>query len=197
MPRPVWNRVWVLLALGFGAMAAMAYGPPWNSPNDQACQSSLKRLAVGLLMYCQDYNDRFPPMAGPQPLERRVLPYLKDREVIRCPETGEAYLPNPALNYVGSASVKSPATTLLLRDAKPHRTDPAEPRWHLVNVDGHADVSATEPRMGPLAPDPPPARRLTRGQKLAAQLRALREQRKSIDAAIRRLEAERRKERRR
>ncbi|MCX6946110.1 MAG: hypothetical protein NT173_15325, partial [Opitutales bacterium] len=137
------RRLVALLALALVAAAAAAYSPKLNNPNDQACRNNLKQMAVGLLMYCQDYDDRFPPMANAQQLERRVMPYLRVREVIRCPETGEPYVTNPALNYVLFGGVKSPATMLMLRDAKPHRTDPDEARWHLVNADVHADVSAT------------------------------------------------------
>lgn len=182
-----------LVGLALAAAAAVAYGPPWNSPNDQACRNNLKQMAVGLLMYCQDYDDRFPPMANAQQLERRVIPYLRVREVLSCPGTGEPYAPNPALNYVAFTQVKSSAEMLMLRDAKPHQTDPDEARWHFVNADGHADVSATEPRLGALAPDPPRPKPMSKAQLVTLQLQLLRQQRKAIDAMILKLEAEQRK----
>lgn len=81
------------------------------------CQSNMKQLALGMLQYVQDYDERFPgsaiahchsgAQAYPQDaccLERNIWvllaqPYLKNRDVTRCP-SGEDNWPNrPATPY--------------------------------------------------------------------------------------------------
>ena len=65
-----------------------------------SCQNNLKQLALGMIMYCQDYDERFPnwnwgrdrgnpPVSGhgatPLPWYVATLPYTKNRMLYVCP----------------------------------------------------------------------------------------------------------------
>src|SRR5690348_8026643 len=108
--------------------------------------SNLKQCGTALVMYFQDYDERFPPMA------------------------------NPALNYVSGRKIPSFADTVALRDAKPHMLEDGKPGWNVCYVDGHAQLTRTEPVLGKLAPTP------TRAQSLREELEGLRQQRRALDA---------------
>src|SRR5258708_643646 len=84
----------------------------FHKGDGDSCRSNLKQYALGILMYVQDYDERYPPMKQPAQVEHRVMPYIKNKAVFSCPDTGAEYLPNPALNYGNLASIKSPASTL-------------------------------------------------------------------------------------
>ncbi len=122
----------------------------------QECQSHLKQVALGVQMYVQDYDERYPPMKSPAQVQNRILPYIKDRSLYSCPVTGTEYLPNPALNYLPVRAVKAPDSTIMFRDAKPHTTDTGKPSWNVAYADGHVKLSMTEPQLGKPAPTPQP-----------------------------------------
>lgn len=70
-----------------------------------ACQSNLKQMALGALMYAQDYDERFPmnnwTAAGayPQPSHQQtfinmIYPYVKNLQLFECPSSsGAGYAP--------------------------------------------------------------------------------------------------------
>ena len=157
------------------------------------CKSNLKQYALGLLMYQQDYDEMMPPMAKPEQVQNRVMPYIKNRTIVSCPESGAAYLPNPALKYQRQASIAAPATTMMLRDAKPHSIE-GKDVWNVAYADGHVSQVQKEPALGKLAAMPKPPSRL---QMIRNQLAQMRMSRTQIDAQIKRLEAEERRLRRR
>ena len=178
----------VCLAILGGLAAATVHPSRWR--DDDACKSNLKQYALGILMYVQDYDERFPPTKLAAQTENRVYPYVKNRNVFKCASSGESYTPNPALNYVFLSKVKSPAQLVLLRDSKPHKSDSGTLTWNVAYVDGHVKTVTTEPKLGKLAPTPKP---LTRLQQVQGSLATLKNQRKQIDAEIAKLEAEKRK----
>ena len=184
LPGTVGIVVVLVLAISSGALG-------WRQGDSDACQSNLKQFALGMLMYCQDYDELLPPMKTPDHVVNRVAPYVRQKSVFSCPTTNTRYLPNPALNYGNIAEVGSPATMLLLRDAKPHKTEEGKSFWNVAFVDGHVKQVSSEPKLGKLAPQP------QRSVMIARQLASLRKSRKEIDAEIRKLEAEQRRLRRR
>ncbi|GAB4463176.1 MAG: hypothetical protein OHK0029_31360 [Armatimonadaceae bacterium] len=55
------------------------------------CISNLKQLALGTLMYCQDYDEAFPPRFGSAsrgnaPWAQTIQPYLKNKQIAGCPD---------------------------------------------------------------------------------------------------------------
>jgi prepilin-type processing-associated H-X9-DG protein len=67
--------VWLLFA--------PVFHPP-ERPNavSRACLSNIKQLGLGLTMYAQDYDDRFPPASQ---WRAEVFPYIKNEQVFNCP----------------------------------------------------------------------------------------------------------------
>jgi len=138
-------------------------------------------------MYVQDYDERFPTMATPAHLQHRVYPYVKNNAIFKCPVTGEDYLGNPALNRVSLGDIGLPANMLMLRDAKPHKSDDGTPVWVAAYVDGHVKLVSKEPVLG--KPAPPPSRS-SRIKEIRRYLVSLRQSRTQTDKEIRGLEAE-------
>jgi hypothetical protein len=178
-----------LTALALLAVSAAGFGLAMQSKSETqtACQSNLKQVALGMLMYAQDYDERFPPTKTPAHMHNRVVPYVKNRKMFTCPETGEAYLPNPALNCLDMSKIDSPATLMMLRDDKPHITESGKPGWNIAYSDGHVKLSMTEIALGKLAPEP------SRAVRLQSELRFLQAAKRNIEARIRRVEAEQRR----
>ncbi len=190
-----WARVVVASSLLLGCAVPISLGALALARQDDAgvrdCQSNLKQYALGILMYTQDYDERYPPMQFPAQVEHRVDPYVKNRALFRCPTSGMDYLPNPALSYLTLGKVNAPARMVMLRDAKPHTTEGGQAGWNVAYADGHVRLVSTEPKLGKPAPAPP------RSRQISDELRALRRTRRMIDARIRQLEAEQRRLRRR
>jgi hypothetical protein len=187
-----------LLALVAFSACCFAFRRQDDAQGLVSCQSNLKQYSLGLLMYCQDYDECFPPMKFASQVHPRVMPYIKNDAIFSCPVTAKPYLPNPAMNYVNVGQIKSPATMLMLRDATPHTPDGGQPTWNVAYLDGHVKPLTTEPTLGKPAPTPLP---LTHAQLVRAELKRLieerrgfdarmRQQRRALDARIRQLEKE-------
>ncbi len=182
-----------LAAIGAASVTCFAYLASADIQGVDECQSNLKQMALGVLMYVQDYDERYPPMKIPAQVQNRIYPYVKNRNIFKCPTTGADYLPNPALNYIMLNAIKAPAQLMMFRDAKPHTTASGKPGWNAAYADGHVKLVMTEPALGKPAPTPAP---LTRAEQIRGQLTMLRAQRKQMDVQILKLEAEQRKTRR-
>jgi prepilin-type processing-associated H-X9-DG protein len=81
-----------------------------------SCMANLKQIDLALLMYCQDYDERFPT-AGQW--EAKLDPYLKNRSLWTCPAKPHepGYRTNDALAFRAVKSVKWPAQTIAASDA--------------------------------------------------------------------------------
>jgi hypothetical protein len=151
------------------------------------CLSHIKQLSIGTLMYVQDYDERYPPMKEAAYVKPRVMPYIKNESIFSCPTSHEAFVPNPALNYVSIAEVQSPATMMVWRDAKPHDLGEGKLAWNVGYVDGHAKPSPTEIPLGKLAPAPKP---IPRKRQLEMELSGLKRSLKYTQSRIRMIEAQ-------
>jgi len=52
-----------------------------------SCMSNVKQIALGFMMYTQDYDGRFPYYSGGGEMGF-VYPYVKNNQVFRCPSSG-------------------------------------------------------------------------------------------------------------
>ncbi len=80
-----------------------------NEARNAQSLSNLKQLGTALMMYTQDYDEKFPPMKTPQAVKKAVLPYLRNESAFTNPITGKPYLPNVWLSGKSLASFASPA----------------------------------------------------------------------------------------
>lgn len=185
MPSAAATAVFSVALAGICACASA-----FNRQGDSDCQRNLKEYSLALLMYVQDYDEQYPPMKFPAQVEHRVYPYVKNPRVFSCPVTQTQYLPNPALNYLTLSQIGSPATMMVLRDAKPHTTDTNKPAWNAAFVDGAVKLLTAEPPLGKPAPTPRP---LSHSEQVRGELQTLRQQRQALDVRIHQLEREQRR----
>ena len=58
-----------------------------------SCLSNVKQIGLGFLQYTQDYDEAFPLVSFPTPADSwttSMQPYLKSRQILRCPNDGAA-----------------------------------------------------------------------------------------------------------
>jgi len=82
-----------------------------------SCQSNAKQVAVGMMMYVQDYDERYPPTTTWQ---NDVMPYIKNALVYQCTERpympyGYAY--NKLLDKLTMDKLTAPANTPMLYES--------------------------------------------------------------------------------
>lgn len=87
-----------------------------------SCQSNLKQIALGFLMYAQDYDERLPTMtnnvtgsfvwpnnvtSGLSYWNLKVYPYIKNIQVFNCPSANYRWAggPDSGLTYGASANL--------------------------------------------------------------------------------------------
>ena len=124
------------------ALAAMlAVGSVLMRPiGKPSCPSHLKQVCLAEIMYCGDYDGRFPPH---QDWSSVLEPYLKDRWIYVCPQAprvpiGYAY--RGSLEFRPVKSVGPADKTIVFWDRQPETELPAfrhgEGLW-AGYVDGH------------------------------------------------------------
>jgi len=111
------------------------YHPSKTPPNGSmsVCNSYERQLALGVIQYAQDNDEYYPTYKTYAQFTAQVLPYVKNKSLFQCPDTGLNYELNPALNGVTLASLESPATTWYLRDAAPNQDGTV----NVMMADGH------------------------------------------------------------
>ncbi len=74
---------------------------------------NLKQMAMGVLMYTQDWNETLPTLKNAAAVKKVIAPYLKKPTVFVTPDTKKPYLPNPTISGKKFASIAKPAETVL------------------------------------------------------------------------------------
>lgn len=75
-----------------------------------SCQSNLKQLALGVMQYTQDYDERFPDYAGTPSAEATygwsgvLQPYLKSLQILQCPSDSTAFPTTDSVSGAGLAN---------------------------------------------------------------------------------------------
>jgi hypothetical protein len=83
-----------------------------------ACRANMKQLALGLTMYMQDYDERFPP---PAKWSSGVLPYVKNRSIFRCPSDAANWSYALNQNVAGNDMVNLEPNWVMLFESNIHR----------------------------------------------------------------------------
>ena len=132
----------LLVVIAIIAILAAILFPVFARAREKArqtsCLSNVKQIGLGVIMYCQDYDEMYPKysLSGvPSTVNswNEVLdPYIKNTQIFRCPS-----LPGASLGYgvnwrhvicypaidsslgreVGLANITEPASTLILTDS--------------------------------------------------------------------------------
>ncbi|MEI6499947.1 MAG: DUF1559 domain-containing protein [Armatimonadota bacterium] len=164
----------VLAAVAFGgffviALLAAIMFPVFARAREKArqasCMSNMKQLSLAMLMYCQDYEERFPPyafgseaskyekMAAVDRVDvntdfpvgdwRRVsYPYVKNAQIFVCPSTLDkySYQFNEALFRLTLGKIRMPSQTLCVYESgfvNGFRPPPHNDGYNAGFVDGH------------------------------------------------------------
>lgn len=136
------------------------------------CRSNLKQIGLGFIIYAQDYDEKFPPVANARAgyWAGSLQPYVKSWEVFQCPSEPNRkpkttdYYYNARLASVEQKKLTSPIITILAGDGAGEqltiyslnqlpdawRTDSKSPAWrHLERAnylfaDGHVKAIAPD-----------------------------------------------------
>jgi prepilin-type processing-associated H-X9-DG protein len=120
-----------------------------------SCLSNVKQLGIGILMYLQDFDDRFPP--APK-WGDAADPYLKNHYLFKCPKATNpyGYAFNKYLNLLPRKKVKDEKMTVMIFEANATSMNATggkgllvpQPRHDGKNVfgfvDGHAEMFARD-----------------------------------------------------
>jgi prepilin-type processing-associated H-X9-DG protein len=126
----------------------------------QRCLTNVKLTSFGLVMYLQDYDDRFPPAST---WMDQLLPYVKIEGDFHCPAAGGVdsgrygYAFSSKLAGKTLKEIGDPASRILIYDSTSLHRNASDPvttlpnprrhlRWNNISyADGHA---RSEKRMG-------------------------------------------------
>ncbi len=106
------------------------------------CLSNTKQIALGCLMYTQDYDEVMPRSAAKY--NSLVEPYIKSQTVFQCPldvKGAISYSMNANLQNRTLADITNPANTVLLYEGKNGKIDfRHEGKAAIAFADGHAKL---------------------------------------------------------
>ncbi|MCD6361636.1 MAG: DUF1559 domain-containing protein [Armatimonadetes bacterium] len=126
MRRAGFTLIELLVVIAIIAILAAILFPVFAKAREKArqstCTSNAKQLALGVLMYAQDYDERLPTRyrSGFGHWETAFIqPYVKNRQLTVCPSTrAESYGWNEDyLNYRLLADIDAPSETVMICEA--------------------------------------------------------------------------------
>ena len=107
----LWSvAVGVLVVVAAPSLLRMIY----EKQRKPSCISNVKQLSLGLMMYAQDYDDRFPPTAG---WSAHLWPYVKVESAFHCPSLGMrgyGYAFDRRLDRISLEKLTAPSETAAL-----------------------------------------------------------------------------------
>ncbi len=133
------NLVGSFISLFFLGMVAAIALPAFFKAREHARQSSClsneKQLALGMLMYAADYDERFPLAEN---WTDGLYPYIKNNQILVCPSAPDnpcGYAFNSALAGLEQSKLKTPAEQVMLFESDAGR-----------NAAGGKNLLVPEPR---------------------------------------------------
>lgn len=94
-PKSGFTLIELLVVIAIIAILAAILFPVFAQARAQArktvCLSNLKQLALGTMMYVQDYDEAFPvrfgsASSGSAPWAESIQPYVKNKQIAACPD---------------------------------------------------------------------------------------------------------------
>ena len=143
----------LLVVIAIIAILAAILFPVFAKAREKArqasCSSNLKQLALGALMYAQDYDELLMPLYYDVPDHMSwavnfLQPYVKNMNVVECPSTKErSYGWNyKYLDYRPMAALAVPAETVMFCDVKRCINDTGEYPWS-IRVSAPSDFASS------------------------------------------------------
>lgn len=84
---------------------------PTFQPFPEDCPTNLKNANMALLMYIQDWDERFPPMKDVALIRMVLSPYVRNMDTFFCPTSKQPYSPNPNLHRKSLIDIHFPFET--------------------------------------------------------------------------------------
>ena len=145
--------VGAVVLMGLAVLAILAaillpvFGRAKGMAQQTACINNLKQIGTAFHIYAADNDDKLPPADS---WRQALEPYLDDREVYKCPGTGEQYVSNVALGGKNINEISNPMEVPMAWDA-PSAYDPEIGphlgEFNVLYVDGH--VATVDQLPGP------------------------------------------------
>jgi prepilin-type processing-associated H-X9-DG protein len=135
------------------ALLFPVFGQARERAREASCLSNIRQQGVGVLMYAQDYDEKYPPATAWMDV---TSTYMRDATVRSCPSVPGAstttfgYAYNSKLSRIEESKIRDPKTTPMIYDssnlaknASDAVTSLPSPARHLKNnnmgyADGHA-----------------------------------------------------------
>ena len=108
MTRRGFTLIELLVVIAIIAILAAILFPVFAKAREKArqtsCLNNTKQLAIAIVQYCQDYDEKFPPSTGGYESTSikwwdRIYPYIKNNQVYCCPSATGAGPGNVTYNY--------------------------------------------------------------------------------------------------
>ncbi|MCE5238668.1 DUF1559 domain-containing protein [bacterium] len=114
----------LLVVIAIIAILAAILFPVFAKAREKArqssCMSNTKQLAVGVLQYAQDYDEKFPTRytAATGQWSNVIQPYVKNWQLFVCPSTNNYSYgwQQTYLNYRAIGTILSPSETVMICD---------------------------------------------------------------------------------
>jgi prepilin-type processing-associated H-X9-DG protein len=152
-PFDIFNLALVAGIVGFVALGMLTIPAGGSPPPYNRCVGHVKQVALGVIMYSSDFDDKAPPRDAWMDV---IDPYIKDKDLLMCPLVTENKMPghgyafNGLLGCKDIAHMKDAATTPMIYDSINYARNASDPVNSLPNpgrhegknvvgyVDGHA-----------------------------------------------------------
>jgi len=123
MRRHGFTLIELLVVIAIIAILAAILFPVFAKAREKArqssCNSNLKQIALGVIQYSQDYDEKFPPaLTGTLPaafymLHEVLAPYIKNDQIWQCPSKKDAFnvsaIGKMSIGYSGDVGTPMPA----------------------------------------------------------------------------------------
>ncbi len=112
MQRRGFTLIELLVVIAIIAILAAVLFPVFARAREKArqaqCQNNLKQLTLGILMYVQDYDEKFPLLVvpvgmGAETVFQIVQPYMKNQQIGRCPSDRASFTCPNGVQITGAA----------------------------------------------------------------------------------------------
>jgi len=122
--RAMSRSVRIAVTVGLVVLGLLTLATPWGlrcweRRCQYACSSNVAQLALGVLMYAQDYDERFPSAAT---WDEAIFPHVKNREVFRCPRNNTkasvSYAMHERWGLAGLGEIDAPAEAVMLYEVE-------------------------------------------------------------------------------
>lgn len=121
---------------------ALTNNPKMQAQTDSVtCMSNLKQLALGQMMYAQDWDQTLPPSYS---WGDATMPYLKDQKIFTCPTLAKSgqqsgYAMDSTVSGARMEKISAPVSTVILFESTSTNWNASDPQASVLHVPRHGD----------------------------------------------------------